>query len=135
VSEGILKNLRLKIVKSGIEITGINIINFDFSKSFNDAIELKVTAEQQAQQAKNNLARIEFEGKQKVVTANAERDASIAKAQGTAEAIKIQADAIKANGGAEYIELRKIEAWEKGGSQVPQIVTSGTPLINIPSLK
>lgn len=87
----------MKIVKSGIEITGINIINFDFSKSFNDAIELKVTAEQQAQQAKNNLARIEFEGKQKVVTANAERDASIAKAQGTAEAIKIQADAIKAN--------------------------------------
>jgi len=135
VSSIILKNLKDKVITSWIEITWINITEFKFSPSFSDSIELKVKAWQDAQRAKADLVRIEFEGKQKVVTANAERDAAIAKAQWTAEAIKIQAEAIKANWWSEYIELRKIEAWEKWGSQVPQIITNWSSLINIPALK
>lgn len=34
---------------------GIRIVNFEFSKVFNDAIEAKVTAERQALAAKNKL--------------------------------------------------------------------------------
>lgn len=128
VSEIILKHLKEKTDKKGVEVTGINIIDFNFSESFNHAIEAKVTAEQQAQQAKNNLAKIDFEGQQKVVTAEAEKKAIIAKAQGEAEAIKIQAAAIQVQGGSDYIELKRIEKWK---GEVPTMITNGTPILNI----
>lgn len=61
VSELITKNLSERLIKNGINISDINILNFDFSESFDKAIEAKVQAEQEALTAKNQLARIEFE--------------------------------------------------------------------------
>jgi regulator of protease activity HflC (stomatin/prohibitin superfamily) len=61
-----------------------NIVNFDFSKSFNDAIEAKVTAEQNALAEKNKLEQVKYEAEQKVVAAEAQ-----------AKAIEIQAKAIQ----------------------------------------
>lgn len=89
-------------------VSQVSITNFDFSKSFNDSIELKVTAEQNALAAKNKLAEIEFLAQQTIVSAQAD-----------AESIRIQAQAITQQGGAEYVKLRAVEAWERGGSQVP----------------
>jgi prohibitin 2 len=81
ISDLITKNLQERLVKSGISISDINIINFDFSDSFDKAIEAKVRAEQEALTAKNQLSRIEYEGKQKATTAEYEKQASISKAQ------------------------------------------------------
>jgi regulator of protease activity HflC (stomatin/prohibitin superfamily) len=67
----------------GIEVTALNIIDFQFSEEFNLAIEAKVKAEQESLTQKNVLARKEYEAKQIIVTAQAQ-----------AEAIKIQAQAI-----------------------------------------
>jgi prohibitin 2 len=128
VSDLITKNLQDNLLKNGINITGINILNFDFSDSFDKAIEAKVQAEQEALTAKNQLSRIEYEGKQKASTAEYEKQASISKAQGEAESIRIQTEAIEKAGWAAYIELKRIEKWD---GVLPTMITNGTPLLNI----
>ena len=89
----------------------VNVVNIDFSKSFNSAIEAKVTAEQDALAAKNKLEQVKFEADQRVAQAQAE-----------AEAIKIQAQAITQQGGKDYVNLKWIEAWKEGGAKVPNYI-------------
>lgn len=118
-----------KMKASSILISGINITNLEFSDSFNKAIEAKVTAEQEALTAKNQLARIEYEGKQKVATANAEAEATVASAKAQAEAIKIQSEAIQKNGGAEYVKLQAINKWN--GVLPTYQMGDATPIISL----
>ena len=47
--------LKERLAERGIIVEEVSITNFDFSKSFNDAIEYKVTMEQNALAAKNKL--------------------------------------------------------------------------------
>lgn len=82
------------------QLTGLSITDFDFSPEFNSAIEAKVTATQNALTEKNNLAAVEYKAQQRVATATAE-----------AEAIRIQAQAITQQGGAEYVNLKWVEKW------------------------
>ena len=96
-----------------------NITNLSFSESFNTAIEAKVTAEQQALKAQNDLKRVEFEAEQKIATAKAE-----------AEAIRISAEAIRNQGGAEYVNLKAVEKWN-GVLPVQMIPNSTVPFINL----
>jgi regulator of protease activity HflC (stomatin/prohibitin superfamily) len=108
VREDIRMLLREKMSDRGIVIEDVLITNFDFSSSFNTAIEQKVTAEQNALAAKNKLAQIEYEAQQRVTQATAE-----------AEAIKIQAQAIQSQGGKEYVQLQAISKWS---GNLPQMV-------------
>lgn len=89
-----------------IRVVSINIVNFEFSESFNKSIEAKVTAEQNALAQKNLLEKVKYEAEQRIVQSKAE-----------AEAIKIQAEAIKENWGAEYVQLQAIGKWNW---QLPQ---------------
>jgi regulator of protease activity HflC (stomatin/prohibitin superfamily) len=73
--------------KRGLNINQVDILDFSFSKTFNEAIEAKVTAEQEALKAKANLERVKFEAQQEIEKAKAE-----------AEKIKIQAEAITKEG-------------------------------------
>jgi len=100
VSKDIEEALNARLQKYGITIQSFNIINFEFSKSFNDAIEAKVTAEQDALTQKNKLEQVKYESEQKIVSAEAQ-----------AKAIEIQAKAIQNQGGEEYVKLKWIEKW------------------------
>ena len=80
------------------------ITNVAFSDSFTQAIEAKVTATQNAEAAQNKLAQVQAEAQQ-----------TVAKAQADAEAIKIQAQAINSQGGADYVELQKVQKWNGAG--------------------
>ena len=100
VSKDIETTLNTRLQDYGIQIQLFNIVNFDFSKSFNDAIEAKVTAEQNALAEKNKLEKVKYESEQKVVAAEAQ-----------AKAIEIQAKAIQTQWGAEYVKLKWIEKW------------------------
>lgn len=108
--------LRDKLSTRSIVVQEILITNFDFSASFNQAIEQKVTAEQNALAAKNKLAQVKYEAEQRIAQATAE-----------AEAIKIQASAIQAQGGQEYVQLQAIGKWDgklslvSGGNSMPFI--------------
>lgn len=123
-----LKTLSEKLADKGVQVTDVNIVNFAFSPSFDASIEAKVKAEQDALTAKNQLERIKYEAEQAVATAQGQKDATIAKAQWEAEAIRIQSEAIQQNGGPQYIELKRIEKWN---GTLPTMITNGTPLLNI----
>lgn len=100
VSKDIEETLNKRLENYGIQIQLFNIVNFDFSKSFNDAIEAKVTAEQDALTQKNKLEQVKYESEQKIVAAEAQ-----------AKAIEIQAKAIQNQWGEEYVKLKWIEKW------------------------
>jgi regulator of protease activity HflC (stomatin/prohibitin superfamily) len=111
--------LRTQLALYNIVVEAIQITNFQFSASFDHAIEAKQTAEQNALKAKNDLERIKIEADQKVAMAKAE-----------AETIRIQADAIRAQGGAEYVQLKAIEKWD---GMLPQVSGGNTPFISLPA--
>lgn len=100
VSKDIEENLNKRLQAYWVEIQLFNIVNFDFSKSFNNAIEAKVTAEQEALAEKNKLEKVKYESDQKIVAAEAQ-----------AKAIEIQAKAIQNQWWAEYVKLKWIEKW------------------------
>lgn len=119
VREEMKATLTERLRPRGIIVEEVSIVNFDFSQSFNAAIEAKVTAEQNALAAKNKLAQVEYEAQQRV-----------AAAKGEAEAIQIQSAAIQAQGGKEYVQLQAINKWS---GNMPLVVGSGNlPFINIP---
>lgn len=119
VSSDIIKSLKERLTDKWIIVQAFNIINFEFSKQFNDAIESKVTAEQEALAEKNKLEKVKYEAQQKIESAKAE-----------AEKIKIQAQAIQANGWEEYVQLQWISKWD---GKLPTMVTSdnASMLVNI----
>ena len=116
VREDIKAQLTIRLQTRGILVDEFNIVNFEFSKVFNDAIEAKVTAEQQALAAKNKLEQIKFEADQKV-----------AEARGKAEAMTIESNALRSN--PQILELRALEKWN---GILPQVTSGGIPLINLP---
>ena len=97
----------------------VNITNFEFSKSFTEAIEAKVTAVQNAEAAKNKLEQIKFEAQQTIETAKA-----------TAEAQRIQAQSLAAQGGSDYVQLKALEKWD-GHLPTQMIPNSSVPFINL----
>ncbi len=115
VREEVKNLLKQKLETKGIMIDEFNIVNFDFSKVFNEAIEAKVTAEQSALAAKNKLEQVKFEAQQ-----------AIEAAQGKAKAIQIEGAAL--NSSPQVVELRWIEKWN---GQVPQFWGQATPFIGI----
>ena len=119
VKEKIETDLKDKLEKSYINVSSVSIVHFDFSQSFNSAIEAKVTAEQRALEAKNKLEQVKFEAEQRVSAATAE-----------AEAIRIQAQAITQQGGKEYVNLKAVEKWN--GVLPTQMIPNATlPFINL----
>lgn len=76
--------LKEKVTKYGVNIIQVNIVNFEFSKSFDASIEAKVKAEQDALAQKNKLEQVKYEAQQQIERAKAE-----------AETIRIQAEAIQ----------------------------------------
>lgn len=100
VKEDLKLGITESLATSGIIVDDIFITNFAFSAQFDKAIESKVTAEQDALRAENDLKRVRFEAEQRVAEATAE-----------AEAIRIQASAITSQGGEDYVQLQAIKKW------------------------
>lgn len=117
VKDEIAVGLRALLAPYEVVVEDIQITDFSFSESFDVAIEAKQTAEQNALKAKNDLTRIEVEAKQRIVTATAE-----------AQAIQIQAEAIRAQGGSEYVRLKAIEKWD---GKLPSVNGGAVPFINV----
>ena len=117
-TNAVLVKLNERLLSKYSIVEQVNITNFQFSDSFTKAIELKVTAEQEALAARNKLEQTKYEAEQR-----------IAEAKGEAEAIRIQAQAIQSQGGKEYVNLKWVEKWN---GQLPTTsLGSATPLINI----
>lgn len=114
----VAQTLNERLADTYVVVEQSNITDIQFSKSFTEAIEAKVTAVQNAEAAKNKLEQVKFEAEQRVAEAKAE-----------AEAIRIQAQAITQQGGAEYVRLKAVEKWN--GILPVYSLGDSVPLINI----
>lgn len=120
VRDQIRKLLRERLSRNGVVVDEFSIVNFSFSREFNNAIEAKTTAEQLKLKAERDLERIRIEAEQKVAAAKAE-----------AEALRLQKEIVTDN----LIRLRQIEmqqrAIEKWDGRLPQVTGGATPFIDI----
>lgn len=114
VKDDITSTLKTRLAKDFLDVDEVSITNFHFSESFSAAVEAKVKAEQEALTAKNKLEQVKYEAEQRV-----------AQAKGEAEAIRIQIEAIRSQGGKEYVQLKSIEKWD---GNLPQFMSGSSPL-------
>ena len=118
VSTRIREQLATKLGGYHLQVQDINITNFEFSKTFNESIENKVRATQEAERAQRDLERVKFEAEQRIVTAKA-----------NAQAIRLQAEAISAQGGAAFVQLEAIKKWD---GKLPTYTGAGpVPFVNV----
>ena len=112
-----------------IEVVSVSLTDFQFSPAFSAAIEAKVTAEQEALTAKNKLEQIRYEAQQQIIQAEAAKNATIALAEGEAEAQIIAANAtaraielITSKMTPEYAQYLWLTQWD---GKLPAVVGEG----------
>jgi len=121
--------LEEKEVPTALRIANVAITDFQFSDEFNRAIELKVKAEQEALQARNEkvkrVTQAEAAYQEKKLAADAAAYDIEARSKAKAQAIEREAKALKNN--PELIQLRISEKWDgtlpkfTGGETIPFI--------------
>jgi regulator of protease activity HflC (stomatin/prohibitin superfamily) len=133
--------LRDRLSDMHINVQNLSITNFEFSEKFNEAIEAKVTAEQDALKAQRDLDRIKVEKQQTITQAEAANEAVklqadaqaykvLTEAKAEAEALRLIREQLKQQ--SELIDYKTIEKWD---GRVPIINGSGSlPIIDIQAL-
>ncbi|HUH98819.1 MAG TPA: prohibitin family protein [Anaerolineales bacterium] len=108
--------LKTQLIQYHVLVLNFNIVNFNFSDQFNQAIEAKQVAQQQVETAKQLLAK-----------AQVDAQTAVAQAQGQADAQKALKDAGSLT--PEYLEFLAIQKWD---GRLPAVVTGGTtPFIDL----
>lgn len=121
VAGNILKSLqeRMSMHNYPVIISNFQMLNIDYSRQFEQAIEAKVIAEQSALEEANRTKQVEQQAAQKVVAAKAE-----------AESMRIRANAL-----AQNPKLVSYEAVQKWDGHLPQIMTgNSTPILDLRSI-
>lgn len=113
--------LEQRLDKYGILVLDTSVVDLNFSKDFARAVEEKQIAEQQAQRAVY-IAR----------QAEQEAQAEINRAKGKAEAQKLLAETLKAQGGELVLQKEAIQAWREGGAQMPKVLIIGDKSGTVP---
>lgn len=103
--------LNSRLEKYGIIVLDTSVVDLAFSPEFARAVEEKQIAEQRAQRA----VYIAQEAEQ-------EAQAEINRAKGRAESQRLIAETLKAQGGDLVLQKEAIEAWGKGGAQMPRVL-------------
>ncbi len=103
-----------RLNKYGIIVLDTSVVDLTFSPEFARAVEEKQIAEQRAQRAV-------------YVAQEAEQEAQsdINRAKGRAEAQRLLAETLKAQGGQLVLQKEAIEAWKTGGAQMPKVLVMG----------
>lgn len=99
---------------------GVSITNFEFSNEFNQAIEAKQVAQQEAEKQKYILQKAEMEAQ-----------AAVTKAKGEAEANSIKAKALNSEGGQKVLFREWIEKWD---GRLPTVSGGGDLILDLKSL-
>ena len=85
--------IQTKLANEGFKLNRVDVRGLTFSEGFRQAIELKLAAEQAAQQAAFVVEQKQREAEQARAVAEGERDATIARAEGEAQSIILRAQA------------------------------------------
>lgn len=100
-------NLSKQFEAEGLILNNLTITDIVAPNSYRAAIESKIKIAQQTAQAQAQLAMTEAQAKSRIVSAEAD-----------AKVIELQQSKLTPM----YLEYLRIQAWEKGGAQVPQYV-------------
>ncbi len=117
ISDGLVKGLNEKLNNIGLYVTDVNIIDFDFSDAFINAIEEKQVAQQK-------LLKAETEKQTKIKNAEADAEAKKIKAEGDAQANKKINDSLT----DKVIENKKIDKWN---GELPKVQGDSGTIIDI----
>ncbi len=113
-----------RLEKYGIIVLDTSVVDLDFSPEFAKAVEEKQIAEQRAKRA----IYVAQEAEQQA-------QADINRAKGKAEAQRLLAETLKAQGGQLVLQKEAIQAWREGGSQMPKVlVMEGSEQTGVPFL-
>ena len=127
VQNAIYESIKKTLEPQGIIVTAFAIENLAFEDAFEQSIQAKVIAAQDALKMQNKTAEREEEAKQKVIAAQAEADSQKIKAD--AEAYSIQAVQEQLAKSPNYIDYLKINNWN---GVLPQAIgTEVNPFIGI----
>lgn len=122
------ENLNTKLNEYGIMVDDLNIINWDFSEEYIQAIEAKQVAEQ-------NLIKTRTEQEQALVIANTEAQKQVIAAQAEADKIKLLADATASSNTTIASSLTDIliryETLQKWDGQLPKVTNGSNTLVDI----
>ena len=135
IGTNINTTLAQKEVTGAVRLANVAITDFEFSDEFNNAIEEKVRAEQEALKAENEKVRrvtqAEAAAAERTLAADAEAYQIEVESKARADAIRREAEALKDN--PSLIELRIAEKWD---GQLPQFTGGGAiPLLNVDAIK
>ena len=120
ISEGLIVGLNEKLNDIGLYVTDVNIIDFDFSDAFINAIEEKQVAQQQ-------LLKAETEKQTKITNAQADAEAVKIKANAEAEANETISKSLT----NQVIENKKIEKWN---GELPRVQGGSGTIVDIGSV-
>lgn len=109
VQNAIFEELKETLEPSGIIVTAFAIENLSFDEAFEQSIQAKVIAAQDALKMQNKTAEREEEAKQKVIAAQAEADSQKIKADAEAYAIMVVQQQLENS--PNYIDYLKINNW------------------------
>ncbi|MEZ2235699.1 MULTISPECIES: prohibitin family protein [unclassified Microcoleus] len=113
--------LKERLSKYDVIVLDTSVVNIRFSTDFAKAVEEKQVAEQRAQRA----VYVAQEAEQQA-------QADINRAQGRAEAQRLLAETLKAQGGDLVLQKEAIEAWRSGGAQMPKVLVMGSGSSRVP---
>ncbi len=126
VGEEVKASLDSKLNDYGIYIEKFNIVNFDFSTEFNNAIEAKQVAEQNLLKTKTEQQQaIEIanaEAKKKTIAADAQAQATLTEAHAQAEANKLLEESLT----EKIIAYEQIQKWN---GVMPKVTGSDSGLL------
>lgn len=107
VRDEIQQQIVVALTQYKVQVQGVNITNFQFSQDYSHAIEQKQVAQQRAQQAEYDLARVKVQAQQEV-----------AQAEGQAQAQKLLQSTLT----PQIIQLKAVEKWN---GVLPQVTGNG----------
>lgn len=120
VQKNIQDKLSESLRTSGIIVSSFALENLDFQSTFEEAVQAKVVAEQEALQMQNKTKSKEELARQQVIEAQANADSTKIKADADAYAIeKVQKELVNS---PQYIDYMKINQWD---GQLPQVIGDG----------
>ena len=116
VASEVLFKLNEKLGPKYINVSDFQITEIQYSQAFEQAIESKVTAEQEALKAKNKTVQVQEEARQKIIASEAE-----------AKSMAIRARALTQN--KNLVEYEAVQKWD---GKLPQyMMGNSVPFVNL----
>ena len=116
VASEVLFKLNEKLGPKYINVSDFQITEIQYSQAFEQAIESKVTAEQEALKAKNKTVQVQEEARQKIIASEAE-----------AKSMAIRAQALTQN--KNLVEYEAVQKWD---GKLPQyMMGNSVPFVNL----